>query len=298
VLALESQRNSRRSAAVEGYYLLARTTALRHFHNQLRRWRHQWRYGVNSTSMFYDVELEINSMCNRKCSYCPNVSAERPLGYMEESLFQRIMGDLAEMDFDGNVAYHFYGEPLLDKRLPDFVEYTARHVPNCRPIIYSNGDFLTLELFRHFIQRGLARFLITQHDNRMPPNLERIMNEATDPEKKHLVFRFANSLNMNNRSGFVPTLSVLHNPLQVPCDWPLATMVITMNGDVVPCCNDYFETEVVGNVRTHSLCEVWCSERFERFRRALSRGDREASRLCVKCDYIPYESDLRRIIPE
>ena len=112
-----------KEVALDSYYYLARTTAVGHVHNQLRRWSHRRRYGVDSSFMFRCVELEVNSMCNRKCSYCPNVSAQRPTGYMTESLFQKIVADLAEMDFDGNVSYHFYGEPLLDKRLLGFVEY-------------------------------------------------------------------------------------------------------------------------------------------------------------------------------
>src|SRR5260370_21108200 len=102
--------------------------------------------------MFRNVELEINSMCNRKCCYCPNVSAQRPVGYMKESLFRKIIADLTEMDFDGNVSYHFYGEPLLDKRLPRLLEYTARNVPKCSPVIYSNVDFLTLAFLLQHIQ--------------------------------------------------------------------------------------------------------------------------------------------------
>lgn len=122
---------SLKETAVDCYYRLARKTAVRHLHNQLRCWRHRWRYGVNSAFMFRNVELEINSMCNRKCGYCPNVSAQRPSGYMDESLFEKIVRELAEMDFDGNVSYHFYGEPLLDRRLSDLVEFTARQANVC-----------------------------------------------------------------------------------------------------------------------------------------------------------------------
>jgi radical SAM protein with 4Fe4S-binding SPASM domain len=271
---------------------------MRHAHNQLRRWSHRWRYGVDSAFMFRSVELEVNSMCNRKCSYCPNVSTQRPTGYMTEALFQKIISDLADVNFDGNVAYHFYGEPLLDKRLLGFVEYTVRHVPGCRPLIYSNGDFLTLDLFREYIKWGRTKFLITQHDNRMPSNLQAILTEASAEERDHIAIRFANDIEIMNRSGLIKTMSVPGEPLEVPCDAPLATMVITMNGNVVLCCNDYLETEVIGNVSSYSLREIWCSEPFERFRNALSKGDRTASNLCVRCDSVPSESTLRRIVAQ
>ncbi len=295
---LPPKRKSLKRMAVDRYFRLARTTAaVRHIHNRLCRWQNNWRYGINSAFMFRNLEMEVNSMCNRTCSYCPNVSAKRPAGYMEESLFRKIIHDLAEIDFDGNVSYHFYGEPLLDKRLPGFVEYTSRHLPKSSTVIYSNGDFLTLEVLREYIRCGVGIFWVTQHDNRMPPHLQRIQDEATAEEKKHVHIHFANAIHITNRSGLITTVTAPVQPLRAPCDWPIATMVITMNGNVVPCCNDYFETEVVGNVTDRSVAEVWCSEEFERFRRALSKGDRTASRLCMGCDYIPDMSSLRRIVP-
>jgi radical SAM protein with 4Fe4S-binding SPASM domain len=268
-----------------------------HVRNALRQWRNSRRYGVKSSFMFRNVELEINSMCNRTCWYCPNVSSKRPHGYMEQALFEKIIAELADMDFDGAVSYHFYGEPLLDKRLLGFVEYTARQVPRCRPVIYSNGDFLTLDLFRQYIQAGVSIFWITQHDNSIPPHLRQILDEATAEEKRHIDIHFANTIQITNRSGLITSLKAPAEPLCVPCDWPLATMVITMSGAVVPCCNDYHETEVIGEVRTRSLRAVWCDDRFERFRRALSKGDRTASGLCASCSYVPGESSLRGLVP-
>jgi radical SAM protein with 4Fe4S-binding SPASM domain len=285
-----------KAAVLDRYYYLARTTAVRHLHNHLRRRYHRRRYGVDSAFMFRSVELEVNSMCNRKCSYCPNVFTQRPSGHMTEDLFRKIIDDLAKMNFDGNISYHFYGEPLLDKRLLAFVKYTVRQVPRSRPVIYSNGDFLTLDIFREYAKLGRIRFLITQHDNQMTSNLQELLGEASAEEQTHIEVRFANSFRKMNRSGLIKTMSVPLEPLEMPCDSPLATMVITMTGNVVPCCNDYLETEIVGNVTTHSLSEVWCSEPFERFRDALSKGDRTASKLCSSCDWTPTESQLSRIV--
>jgi len=286
-----------RRLAGERQYQLARIPVVRPIYNALRRWQHYYRYGVQSTFMFHNVELEVNSMCNRTCRHCPNSSAKRPLGYMRESLFKKIIDELAEMDFDGTVSYHFYGEPLLDRRLPDFVEYTSRTVPHSKPGIYSNGDFLTLEIFRQYLRRGLAWFCVTQHDNLMPPNLAQIMEEATQEERQHIHIRFVNSFTLCNRSGLIDILGVPTQPLEVPCDWPLGTVVVTMEGNVVPCCNDYFESEVVGNLKTQSLRAIWCGERFQRFHRALSRGDRTVSNLCAKCDSTPDGNALHRIVP-
>lgn len=283
----------------DGYfYRVARTYPVSHVYNQLRRWLHYRRYGVKSASMFRNVELEVNSMCNRTCSYCPNASAKRPAGYMEESLFRKIVDELGDLDFDGTVSYHFYGEPLLDKRLPGFVEYTARRVPHCTTGIYSNGDFLTLEIFREYISSGLGWFLVTQHDNHLPDNLQRILMEATEDEKGHIVIQLARDMRLNNRGGLITTIKAPAKALHTPCDWPLGNIVVTMDGNILPCCNDYFESEVMGNVRTNSLRDVWSCERFDSFRRALSRGDRMFSKLCISCDVIPSDTRLYRIVPQ
>ena len=288
---------SLKERAVQSYYHLARTTLLGRLHQFLRIWHHQHRYGVKSSFMFRAVELEINSMCNRTCGYCPNISDKRPLGYMEESLFFKIIDELAAIDYDGRISYHFYGEPLLDKRLPRFVEQTRKRVPKSYTEVYSNGDFLTLDKFREYIRLGLDNFLITQHDNCIPPNLQNILDNLKPEEKQHLVIRFAKDRFMNNRSGLITTLNVVNEPLHAACDWPLTSMVVTMAGNVVLCCNDYYETEVVGNLMKQSLREVWTGPRFEMFRRALSRGDRTVSPLCEKCDYVPREGRLQRVVP-
>ena len=95
---------SMKAVAADGYYRLARTTALGRLHNQVRRRRHRARYGVDSAFMFKAVELEINSLCNRTCSYCPNATSKRPKGNMSRDLFEKIIGELASMDFDGRVS--------------------------------------------------------------------------------------------------------------------------------------------------------------------------------------------------
>jgi len=292
-----SPEKTLKDRALDTYFHLARTTVLGKVHRQLRVRRHLQRYGVRSEFMFRAVEMEINSMCNRKCGYCPNISDKRPGGYMEDALFNKIIDELASIDFDGRISYHFYGEPLLDKRLPQFVEDSKRRVPKSSTEIYSNGDFLTLELFRDYVARGLDNFLITQHDNLIPPNLQQILDEITDEERKHIVIRFAKDRNMINRSGLITTLKVVTEPLKAPCDWPLTSMVITLSGNVVLCCNDYYETHVIGNVKERSLCDVWTDSKFEHFRRALSRGDRSVSILCEDCDYVPGERIQSRIVP-
>lgn len=285
--------------ATDRYFGLARSRVeVARLHGTLRRLHHKRRYGVDSAFMFRAVELEVNSMCNRRCGYCPNSFARRPTGYMPRELFTKIVDELGAMEFDGRISFHFYGEPLLDKRLPDFVAYAKEKAPRAYAEIYSNGDFLTLPVLRDYLARGLDNFLVTQHDDAMPENLQRIRDEGTPEENERLVIRFARDRNLINRSGLIEHLTRLKEPLRTACTWPLSIMVVTHEGNVVLCCNDYFETEVVGNVAKDTLAAVWTGERFTRFRAALARGDRAVSKLCAECDFVPDEQTLARVVPE
>jgi radical SAM protein with 4Fe4S-binding SPASM domain len=282
--------------AIDSYFRLAHVPALGRAHNAYRRVRNRLRYGVDSAWMFQVVELEVNSMCNRRCHYCPNSTSRRPPGYMKEGLFRKILGELGAMGYDGRLSYHFYGEPLLDKRLPGFVARSRRELPRAELEVFTNGDLLTLETFRELVGLGLDLFLVTQHDNVVPENLEEILATTTPAEREHLSIRFARDRELINRSGLIETLGKPDETLRLPCDWPLSDMVITLQGNVVLCCNDYFETEVVGNVAESSLREVWASPRFDAFRQALATGNRTASKLCVNCDYRPAPERISRII--
>ena len=76
-------------------------------------------------------------------------------------------------------------------------------------------------------------FRITLNDSRMPTNLQQILDEASETERKHIDIQFSNAMYLVNRSGLIPTFKLPAKPLEVACDWPLTTLVITMGGDVV-----------------------------------------------------------------
>ena len=245
--------------------------------------------------MFHEVQLEINTNCNRRCPHCPNSTSSRPHGRMDEELFHKIIGELAQIRFGGCIAYHFYGEPLLDKRLPDLVRYTKQALPAARAEVYTNGDLLSIDVFRDLCASGVDNFVVTQHDNLMLPHLQALQDGLSGPERTRLAIRFASDRKMINRAGLVEKFGVPGEPLKVPCTWALFMVVVTYTGNVVLCCNDYFETEVLGNLRTQSLREVWCTPRYKALRKALAGGDRTVSELCSKCDFVPSAEDTARL---
>lgn len=84
---------------------------------------------VGSLDFFSIIEIETITECNRKCVYCPNYQYDRGKHLMSEKCYKKIIDELAGIGFRGRVSPHFYGEPLLDKRLPDLIK--GSHPLNC-----------------------------------------------------------------------------------------------------------------------------------------------------------------------
>jgi cyclic pyranopterin phosphate synthase len=77
---------------------------------------------------FRSVAIEISTFCNRTCYYCPNSIEETPVDFMTEKTFNKIIAQLKEINYSGVILYHFYNEPLLDKRLPSFIRHVKKNL--------------------------------------------------------------------------------------------------------------------------------------------------------------------------
>lgn len=66
------------------------------------------------------------------------------------------------------------------------------------------------------------------------------------------------------------------------CPWIYYSLVVHVNGNVVPCCRDPKGEEVMGNLYTHSLDEIWNGDKFRNFRERInvSQGKVGICRLC------------------
>ena len=106
---------------------------------------------------FTTCTVETYSRCNRKCVFCYNSDAypEREHGTMSEETYMKLIDDLARLHFRGRLSPHFYGEPLLDTRLPELISYAKKRCPNCYILVSTNGDFLTEELLKKLALKSL-----------------------------------------------------------------------------------------------------------------------------------------------
>jgi MoaA/NifB/PqqE/SkfB family radical SAM enzyme len=85
---------------------------------------------------FSKVHVEISSICNLQCSFCPEVIREKKL--MEPELFRRIIEQVAPLT--EQVAFHLMGDPLVHPRLDELVAITEEH--SAKIFLVTNGVLL------------------------------------------------------------------------------------------------------------------------------------------------------------
>ena len=87
--------------------------------------------------MFTSVAIETTSDCNRRCDYCPvgYDNMRRSAKHMSESLYQKIIEQLAAINYRGKVALQFYGEPLIDPRLDERISFAKSRLPEAQIVI-------------------------------------------------------------------------------------------------------------------------------------------------------------------
>lgn len=232
------------------------------------------------------IEIEINSHCNRACSYCPNVNQSRvEQGTMSKEMFNDILLQLKSVDYSGRISFSFYNEPLLVPDLNYYASEVKRLLPATNILIYTNGSLLTFEKLNDLINTGVDYFVVTKHENEKNYKFDKVYNELTvDFKKKHIRYQSHTDLKLTNRGGLLPDIQKENNFQKLPCSIPLHMMTITNKGSVVPCFEDYHQIHSMGNILSKSLDDIWNSVEYVVLRKKLLMGFRKDYDVCSKCN--------------
>lgn len=70
------------------------------------------------------------------------------------------------------------------------------------------------------------------------------------------------------------------------CPWIYYSLAVLVSGDVVPCCRDPLGTEIMGNLLSQSLDDVWNGQLFREFRQRIA-SDQGSVAICRLCSSYP-----------
>jgi MoaA/NifB/PqqE/SkfB family radical SAM enzyme len=91
---------------------------------------------------------------------------------------------------------------------------------------------------------------------------------------------------LSNRSGHIPSLGGLKEPLKKMCVRPFRYMQVNWKGEVILCCNDYLGEVVCGNIAFDPVDVIWEESKILReYRQKLIFEDRSGLHLCAPCSF-------------
>ena len=235
------------------------------------------------------VDIETSTACNRKCSYCPNINHDNSSieknSLMKEEVFAKIVKDLGNERYNWEICLQRYNEPLMDERISRLVAIASKSAPNATIAIYSNGDYLTVSLFKKLIEAWLHKFTITHHWN--TPSKWFLDVEAyrkMNPDR--MIFKskkMDHSWKFYNRWWEI-TLST-NQPKNFFCK-TLNCITINSEGEVILCCNDYHSQHLFWNAGTENILDICLWKEFQNIRIEAVTGlfSREICKICMYGD--------------
>lgn len=236
-------------------------------------------------SCFTNIAIETCNFCNRGCDFCPVGHDRKPVQRMHDGLFLKILTDLSDFEYRGDICLQWYNEPLADKRLPDMVRMARAACPDSYIYCASNGDLLTPKLFDRLVRAGLNLINVSQYDGHIQANVQTVIDSGIAPERLCVGIKGADVLT-NTRGGSITPLTVNEKPLLdgVRCIRPDEQLIVDAHGNVPLCCNDYHISHCVGNAADRGLLDLWGDIRLINARHWLRAGDRSRIEVCRACN--------------
>lgn len=243
----------------------------------------------NDIPLFSNIQIETYNRCNGVCDFCP-VSVQwesRVEKKMEWSLFYKIINELSELNYSGQLSLYSNNEPFLDDRILDMHEYARKKVPKARMYLFTNGTLLTLEKFKR-LMNYLDELIIDNYNQqlRLIPNSIKIKEYCeSHPEliKKVTISIRKPKEMLANRGSEVPNRKEEISYENYTCVNPFVQMIVRPDGKVSLCCNDSLGKNTMGDLNINSLEEIWYGEMFGKARKAIKNG-RQNWPICKYCD--------------
>ena len=220
------------------------------------------------------IEINLTELCDRTCSFCPRSS-----GYPNQNLNLSV-DDAVKIKsklkgFDGWLSLCGQGEPTLNRDFNEIEniiaedrQFKMRMTTNGRK--FDEHDVATLDRF--------DRLVISVYEKENYEFFQKEIKKLSVP-KIELRKQWTNDDKFNNCGGFFNEESTNR-----PCNLPSERMYIDWNMDIRLCCHDWKEKKVMGNIREHSISEVWNNAMFTEYRNHLSNGHRHLLSPCSKCN--------------
>ena len=107
-----------------------------------------------------EVRIETTNLCNYNCKICPRDKMTRPKVTMDFDHFMNLALEIEELGAN-LISLFGFGEPLLDKNLPDKIQICTEL--GIDTFITTNASLLDVEMYKQLRDAGLGHLRISIH---------------------------------------------------------------------------------------------------------------------------------------
>ncbi len=280
----------------------------------------------------FEVAIEPTNVCNLACTFCPNPDFTREYGMMDFDLYRKTIDEVALFK-PRTLHLQDVGESFLHKKIIEMIEYATPHFDVVQ--LNTNGVNLEGELAERLVKTDLDNIKFSIDAARpetykalkkkdklavVERNLESLLKLRDAARARMRIFAkfvtvdgnrgeeeafrkrwegIADKVLFKEEHGWDGTYgkSVHTNEpgQRYRCHYLWRTVNIHWDGKVVPCCVDWDDKAVFGNVKEKPVYDIFFGAEATRFREEHLAGKYHP--LCANCVYWQYDADFARDLP-
>lgn len=265
------------------------------------------------------VEIGLHNYCNRTCTFCPLSRSDvmrndrNNVKYINKDIFENIMKNLAEIDFDGRIDISRYHEPTFNKKdLLEKINIIHKFIPKALIAINSNADYINRPyiddlLDNHIGHISLMAYMkngaIDYNENSVFKRINQICKkinvENVNPDnyknKEWIKYRLpeikstihARNYWQNgvNRAGSILDINYKRTE---PCTAFNTGVFIDYDGTMTICCDmlapELHNKWIVGNLNNvRNIFKIYSSEYYQEFLTRINTGNFYTGSPCEQC---------------
>ena len=262
--------------------------------------------------MFEAIYVQTTTECNAKCKMCPHyqIYGNMEPEQMSDEVWDKILSDIKEIDYRGQVGFLLFGEPLTDPKL--FQRIKEVNETNAWALVSTNGSLLTSANRKKLIEAHPRQVVfnvpsgdsgqyeaLTGLEFKAVSKIQKFIEEAgnikmsvnvpviedVDFEKIYKLFNIpVNIFEATSRGGLLE----YHGKGQFTgnmCTQPFKTLSILIDGQIVLCCQDWaqFSNGFFPNILDSSIKEIYESKELETIKSEFAKGNYNKFEFCHNC---------------
>lgn len=263
------------------------------------------------------ILIETYSLCQGECGFCPykEIRGKNEVDILSTKKYKELITEISNYNINRLTLFN-NNEPLLDNRIYDFVLEARKLMPNVEIGLSSNGRVINSEKLLKLLENGLTTLYISIpcidrenykkvmgiYPDKIFETLDSIEDEKlfkmiriavpkTIYYKDDIIDRFKNFKICTWNLEYKESWGIHDKFMKIAdkdsyaglCDRPMDQAVISSNGNVLICCRDWQEQNVVGNVYNSKLYDIWHSEKMQEIQQFISNSEYDKVECCKDC---------------